>query len=207
VAVGRVDDRGMPSISVVGSFLELAARVRRGELAAVAIDIPIGLPERGGRACDVEARALLGPRRSSVFPAPVRAVLGCTTWFEANAKARATDGRGLSRQVFNLLPKIAEVDAAISPRQQRRIVEAHPELCFASMAGTPLAAPKRTAGGRAARESLVGVPAVRPAGAAPDDVLDALAALWTARRVALGREQRLGDNARDARGLRMEIVR
>jgi predicted RNase H-like nuclease len=38
----------------------------------LAIDIPIGLPERGARVCDIAARALLGPgRASSVFPAPI----------------------------------------------------------------------------------------------------------------------------------------
>jgi predicted RNase H-like nuclease len=36
----------------------------------IAIDIPIGLPEKGARSCDREARRLLGrPRGSSVFPA------------------------------------------------------------------------------------------------------------------------------------------
>ena len=40
-----------------------------------------------------------------------------------------------------------------------------------------------------------------------DDVLDAHAALWTARRVAAGGEERLGGDERDRRGLRMEIVR
>jgi predicted RNase H-like nuclease len=197
----------VPTVSVVASVLDVTSRVGRGDLAAVAIDIPIGLPERGARACDVQARALLGPRRSSVFPAPLRAIVGCSTWLEAGAKARAIDGRGISRQVFNLLPKIAEVDGAISPARQLQVVEAHPELCFASMAGAPLAASKRSADGRGAREALVRAPASRPSGAAPDDVLDALAVLWTARRLACGREDRLGDGARDARGLRMEIVR
>ena len=118
----------------------------------------------------------------------------------------AVDGRGLAHQVFNLLPKIDEVDGLLSPARQARVVEAHPELCFASIAGEPLLHPKRTApaGPRAA---LVGVvPAPLP-GAAADDVLDAHAALWTARRVAAGDEERLGGGERDGRGLRMEIVR
>ena len=41
----------------------------------VAVDIPIGLPDAGPRRCDQLARARLGPRGSSVFPAPVRAAL------------------------------------------------------------------------------------------------------------------------------------
>jgi predicted RNase H-like nuclease len=206
-AVGRVDGREAPIVSVVSSFGELVASVERGDLVAVAVDIPVGLPEQGPRRCDVEARQRVGPRRSSVFPAPVRAVLGCATWEEANSRSRAVDGRGLAHQVFNLLPKIGEVDGLLSPVHQARVVEAHPELCFASIAGEPLLHAKRTATGKAARIALVGfVPAPLP-GAAADDVLDAHAALWTARRVAAGDEERLGGGERDGRALRMEIVR
>ena len=43
-------------------------------------------------------------------------------------------------------------------------------------------------------------------GAAWDDVLDACALVQTARRLAGGQVERLGDGARDARGLRCEIV-
>jgi predicted RNase H-like nuclease len=207
VAVGRLDGRGAPNLSVVPSFHPLVASVERGDLVAVAVDIPIGLPERGSRRCDVEARQRLGPRRGSVFPAPVRAVLGCATWEEANVRSRAVDGRGLAHQVFNLLPKIQEVDGLLTPSRQARVVEAHPELCFASIAGEPLLQPKRTAAGRRARIALVGVVPASLPGAATDDVLDAHATLWTARRVARGDEERLGGEPHDARGLRMEIVR
>ena len=136
-----------------------------------------------------------------------RAVLGCATWEEANATSRAIDGRGLAHQVFNLLPKIREVDRVLSPSRQARIVEAHPELCFASIAGEPLLHSKRSVAGKAARIALVGVVPNALPGAATDDVLDAHAALWTARRVAVGDEERLGGGERDGRGLRMEIVR
>jgi predicted RNase H-like nuclease len=202
---GRVDGRDTPRVSVARSLADLVARVDRGEVASVAIDIPIGLPERGARRCDVEARKRLGPRRHSVFPAPVRAVLGSPTWESAGAQARITDGRGLSRQVFNLLPKIAEVDRLLSPAHQERIVESHPELSFAAIAGAPLATTKRNAAGRRARAQLIGVEPVVLPGAGPDDVLDAHALLWTARRVARGDAERLGGE-HDARGLRMEIV-
>ncbi len=43
--------------------------------------------------------------------------------------------------------------------------------------------------------------------AAPDDLLDAVAAAWTARRVVEGIAERLpAEPAMDRRGLRMEIV-
>jgi len=55
------------------------ARLDSGDLGAAGIDIPIGLPESEPRWCDVEARSMIGPRRSSVFPAPLRGLLGAAT--------------------------------------------------------------------------------------------------------------------------------
>ena len=57
-------------------------------MGALAIDIPIGIPEAGARPADREARALLGPRRNSVFPAPVRAAgpAGLAAWRAPAAK-------------------------------------------------------------------------------------------------------------------------
>jgi predicted RNase H-like nuclease len=207
VVEARVHGRSTPRVSVVHSFRELIRRVRRDELALVAVDIPIGLPESGRRACDVQARGRLGPRRSSVFPAPPRSVLGCSTsWEQANARSRGLDGRGLPRQVFNLLPKIGEVDAGLSASLQRRVFEAHPELSFSVLAGRHLAHGKRTRAGQRDRAGLLRIAVAPIAGAAIDDVLDAYALLWTARRVARGVEGRLGDGTRDGRGLLMEIV-
>src|SRR5450759_4241933 len=61
----------------------LASGVRR----LSSVFIPIGLLDAalpGGRACDMAARKLLGPKRgSSVFPPPVRAALDCRTYPEA----------------------------------------------------------------------------------------------------------------------------
>jgi predicted RNase H-like nuclease len=49
----------------------------------IAIDIPIGLPQVGPRACDIAARKLLGPGQGSrVFPAPCRATLGGRSYAE-----------------------------------------------------------------------------------------------------------------------------
>lgn len=62
------------SARVFRSFGELLAAYP--EAAAVGVDMPIGLAEEGPRACDGLARARLGPRRSSVFPAPSRRLLG-----------------------------------------------------------------------------------------------------------------------------------
>ncbi len=78
-----------------------------GRLAAAAIDIPIGLAADGspGRA-DIEARRRLGPRRSSVFPAPVRAVLAAIHLRGGlRALPRRACGKAISKQLFNILPE------------------------------------------------------------------------------------------------------
>ncbi|HEY6534037.1 MAG TPA: DUF429 domain-containing protein [Acidimicrobiales bacterium] len=202
------------SLEVVPHIAVVLERVRVGEVTAVGIDMPFGLPESGVRACDRAARSRLGPRRSSVFPAPPRPLLGSVDYEEALRRSRAIDGRGLSIQAFNLLPKIAELDAGLDPDLAERVVEAHPESSFAAMAGAPLPTTKRTAEGRAARrELLAGAVRSDPAlldrrhrGAAPDDVLDAVAALWSTARWCLGTALVLGDGEIDQRGLPMRVA-
>jgi predicted RNase H-like nuclease len=165
--------------------------------------MPIGLPDAGQRACDVEARTLLGARRSSVFATPVRATLDATDYADALARHRTADGRGLSKQAYNLLPKIRELDAHAT---DQRLHESHPELAFARLLGHPADHPKRSAEGRAERLAALGLTAIsRLRGAAADDVLDALALVHTARHIAAGAGNRLGDGARDAREIAMAV--
>lgn len=84
------------------------------------------------------------------------------------------------------------------------------------MHGAPLLTPKRRAAGRAERLALARVLhpeplSLRPAGVntgavAVDDLLDAFAALWSARRIAAGVADALPTPApRDAAGLPMVI--
>lgn len=205
----------MVDVSTVTDLHGIVEQIDAGTLQAAAIDIPIGLAEREPRRSDGEARNRLGPRRSSVFPAPVRPVLAASTYEEACAISRATCGRAISRQLFNILPKIREVDALMTPDRQRVLVEMSPELSFAVLGGAPMTQSKRTPAGRAERmqvlasrfdrgvlEQHAGRP---PAGSKVDDVLDAFAGAWTARRVAAGEHLHLGGDL-DGRGLRMEVV-
>lgn len=200
-------------VQVVPNLHPVAAMVKSDELAAVGIDIPIGLSDSYPRACDVEARKKLGPRASSVFPAPIRAVLQATTYEEAAALSVAACGKSLSKQLFNILAKIAEVDSVISPELQNSVFEVHPEVSFWAMAGRPMAYYKRTPQGRDERLALLrkefsdldrGISS-RPPKCSVDDVLDAYAAAWTARRRLAGTSVRLGGDA-DTRGLRMEVI-
>jgi predicted RNase H-like nuclease len=175
----------------------------------IGIDMPIGLPRNEPRACDREARRFLGRRSSTVFPAPARHCLGAGTHAEASQRSRVATGRGLSIQAFHLLPKIAEVDALMTPARETHIAEVHPECAFVRMNdGGPLP-PKRTSEGAAIRRALLTRHVdVRPTprGAAPDDVLDAYAVLWSTQRFARRQHVEFGDGSRDERGLLMRIV-
>jgi predicted RNase H-like nuclease len=183
---------------------------------AIAVDMPIGLSDSGPREADVLARRRLGrPGSSSVFPAPVRCVLATADYLEACSASFAACGRRLSRQTFNILPRIREVDACLGPADQARVIEAHPEVTFRALnAWRALAAGKRKPAGAAERARLLrtvynAAPQawLVPAGAARDDLYDAAAIAWTARRHARGEARRLpAQAALDARGLRMEIV-
>jgi predicted RNase H-like nuclease len=99
-------------------------------LTVIAIDVPIGLPESGRRACDNQARAALGARGSSVFAAPVRAVLGCATYAEARTVLAALAGPSMSAQAFGIVRAVRDVDGCVGPGDDDRVVETHPELAF-----------------------------------------------------------------------------
>ncbi len=145
-------------------------------------------------------------------------MLGARTYDEACDLSRRAGGRGVSKQLFNIVPKVREVDRMQSPWLQARLFEMHPELSFTVLAGAPMRSNKRTAEGRAQRVSalrtafgevdllvslLDGPP---PAGAKRDDVLDAMVGAWTARRYVAGAHLTVGGGELDERGLRMEII-
>lgn len=171
----------------------VAAAEADGSLAVVGIDIPIGLPASGAREADRLARTLVGKRWQSVFMTPIRAALEAPTHPEATALSSAATGKGISQQAYRLGPKILEVDAWVR-RTDRTVIEVHPEVSFATLAGHPLEHPKSTWAGVEERRALLAtVGLVLPADvgeagamAAVDDVLDAAAVSWTATRYARG---------------------
>lgn len=193
---GRVTWLRLPDI---GAALALGADV-------VGVDMPVGLPERGRRACDLLAKRVLGRAHPRVFLAPPRGVLAAGDYPEAGRLHRElADGAGLSVQTWHLVPKIREVDAVAG---DARLVEVHPELSLAELGGDGPLPSKKTAGGRAARVAVLGtwLPSLEdvPAG---DDGLDALAAAWSAQRWQAGAARVLpADPPYDALGRPMRIV-
>jgi predicted RNase H-like nuclease len=162
------------------------------DVTVTAVDIPIGLPSIGAapRRADLAAKAFVGPMRSSIFVVAPAEVMAAPTHAGAVALCVEAGIGGLSQQAYALRHKILEVAALAS---DARLYEVHPEVSFAAMAGHPLRFSKRTWDGfkersrilRAARleilERLHGL-----GRASVDDVLDAVAAAWTAARIATG---------------------
>jgi predicted RNase H-like nuclease len=184
------------------------------------IDIPIGLRDDGPRQVDMLARRLLGPRASSVFPAPVRPALEGESYLDACTRSAAACGKRLSKQAFGILPKISQVDKGLRADSQlaERVREVHPEVCFYFLNNKqPMTHSKKSGQGYLDRyrllESHFGAVIadlrnqVPRRDAADDDVLDALVALWSAQRVrAVSHVCLPPDPPRDRFGLRMEMV-
>jgi predicted RNase H-like nuclease len=167
----------------------LGALLDPADTTVVGIDMPLGLLDTGWREADRAARGLLGPRRSSVFAIPPRAVWAQASYQAANQLCRELTGQGFSVQTWGLRVKLLEAN------QYRQtcghpLYEVHPELAFGALAGAPLAASKHTALGRdLRRELLAGAGIQLPPGTPASllgDVLDAAAVAWSARRIAAG---------------------
>ncbi len=218
VAASSDVDATRCTLAFHASFAELLAV--QATSAVIAVDIPIGLSDAAPRAADAALRQFLRGRASSVFPAPCRAALDGTTYADASARSFAASGRKLSRQTYFLLPKIREVDTALrtDPSLRSRVHEVHPETSFAVMNGGRVVMPrKKSVEGLAARLALLprayqaAYAAFRPtvprAAVANDDLVDALAALWSAQRIRAGTALSFPDGAvpRDGCGLPMRV--
>jgi len=178
---------------------ELMALVEAdGRIDVVAIDIPIGLPDKGRRQADVLARPLVGPRWQSVFMTPVRDALLASDHAAAVIVNRQLAGEGVSCQAFALKTKILEIEGWVK-EDDHSVIEVHPEVCFATMGQAPLLSRKKTLAGAEQRRLLLDGAGVRLTNglslagvvAAVDDLLDAAAAAWTARRYASGQARSL----------------
>lgn len=176
----------------------------------MAIDIPLGLPERPPRPADLEAKAVVGALWPSVFMTPARAVVEARpeSFEEACALSRELTGGGISQLVYGLFPKILDVNDWVSTAPYP-VYEVHPEVSFATMAGQALGTRKKTWGGFEERRRLLEEGGIAIDGdlgdagtkAGVDDVLDAAAAAWTALRITVGDARSfLSPPVRDASG-------
>lgn len=217
-----LDGAGDYRVERVERFSALAGLIAESRLTLV--DMPIGLPSRAvpDRVCDRAARRLLGRRASSVFPVPARATLAAADYAEACDINSGELGQKISRQSWNILSRIGEIDALFGTAEvsQRQLREMHPEVAFTALNdGVPMGTSKKSAEGRQQRMGVLerwlsAAPAIaalararfpRRSELADDDILDALVGAVTATH--LPRLATLpGKPVRDERGLAMEIV-
>jgi threonine dehydratase len=219
VVVQSLDGSAPPRVCLYATISELLAA--EPDLLALAIDMPIGLPdviEGPGRAAERAVRPLLGARQSSVFSIPVRAAVEAETYGAACAAALAGSNppRKVSKQGFNLFPKIREIDEVLraDANLAARVYETHPEVVFRFLKDAPLAYPKKSPEGAEERRGLLAKAGFSPAlltskpprGAGTDDFLDAIACAHTALRAARGLARPNPDPfPRDRYGLPMAI--
>ena len=211
-----------PSWGIVQKLAELVGNANESD--RIFIDIPIGLQDSppGIRECDRLARKKLGsPRQSSVFPAPVRAVLCASNYEEAKRLSQRVIGKKITKQAFAIIPKIREVDKFLrDDKMARRVVrETHPEICFWALAGRPMKNKKKKPEGY--RERIAVLESVRPSAGreieeilkqfprkfvARDDVVDAMVAAITATASADSLQTLPPCPDKDSQGLPMEMV-
>lgn len=186
---------------------------RLAEHAVVAIDMPIALAVTGTRSAESQVRSVLGSSARSVFTSPTRRAVEAETQNQATEWNRSNEGPGISAQSFGLFASIRELRGALHGPGSNHWWETHPETAFALMNdGDPLGS-KRSALGVAQRlvhlrphfptleDSMLSAPPKVPV----DDVLDAAAALWSARRISSGEATVYGPAGRDDEGFAMGI--
>jgi predicted RNase H-like nuclease len=146
-----VSDAGMSQLDIfrIEALDELFAKYPA--LKAVAVDMPIGLPERigpRGRTPERLVRPLLGKRQSSVFSIPARSAVEAAVdphipedqrFRHCCAIARTTpaEGKAVAKQAFGIFPKVVQLDRWLrsNPVHASRVYECHPEVSFWAMNG------------------------------------------------------------------------
>jgi len=219
VELDAQDDTVTASGPAIRTFSDVVA----SQAEIICIDIPIGLLDGPGRRfCDTAARKLLGrPRASSVFPSPCRSVLSMDLSSEqypvVSIENKRRSDRKLTKQTYNISPKIRDIDLWMTPGLQRRVREVHPEVCFWALNNSrPMEHNKKRLRGRLERWFLLrrhirglpltpSIPKKMKPFCAIDDYIDALAAAWTAVCITRGARAIPETPAYDDHDLRMEM--
>ena len=164
--------------------------------SVVVIDMPIELNKKNYlRECDVLAKKYLGSNfQSSVFIPPLKKVLQCSSYQEANKLSKEITGRGLSKQAWYLKNKINEVRGV--SKIYNRVYEGHPECSFKMLKKETLIAKKKSVLGIFERLDLLKKAGLDPLSISIeieknskikiDDVLDSMALFITALRIVEG---------------------
>lgn len=215
---GRWESSKPPQLIACPNFTSVLKETESCKV--VVVDIPIGLPSGAeSRTCDMEARIALGKsRQSRLFLCPPRQRRETNTPQEFQKRIKELTGKGAGWPVWGIVGKIKEVDDAMTPDLQNRIMEFHPDLAWKRLAGSVLAS-KHGAEGLLHRINILNkheaswlaeLKTGRLAGKVKlDDVLDSIVGLSVAHAVAEdpGYKNKFpqSDSPKDEPGLRMEI--
>ena len=170
-----VTGAGFRDACVQPTFAALMAEM--GDAEVIAVDMPVGLLDEGARDADFAARRFLKGQTSCVFSTPPRPVLAAKSYDEARVISKRVSGKSLSRQAFSIIPKI--------PHNKKTWGGSRARLSLLKSAGIELP------------DALGDVD-----GVGMDDVIDAAAAAWSARRIAARSALAFpaGTSQRDRRG-------
>ena len=180
--------------SVFSNLNELKNFFKNESQLIVGIDMPVVLSEVIPRQADQLARKLLSKKASSVFTAPTPEMLNQPNYEKASLVSKRLFGKSMSLQSWYLFPKIKDVQTMIH-HEDMQIYEIHPELSFRAMNNEQvILESKKTLEGFALRNSLLSMhfknfifEEIRRHYARKDvmdnDILDALAVLWSAKRI------------------------
>lgn len=188
------------------------------------IDIPIGLKAGGSgeRLSDFGARRILKTRKSSIFPVPCREAVYAESYEKACKINLELAGKSISKQAWNIVPKIREVDSYLIENEilRENVKEVAPEICFQEFSSSSLEFSKKSPDGFFERIKILrtvyqltdeivetALSKYRRKEVAKDDILDALAAAITAKMGdENGFEYVPSNHETDSNGLKIQMV-
>ena len=96
--------------------------------------------------------------KSTIFTAPCRPALYQETYAAANFLNKSMEGKGISKQSWNIFPKIRELDQFLIDHADLRslVYESHPEYCFQRFNGMSPLSSKHSTIGKEERISILG---------------------------------------------------
>ena len=190
----------------------------------ILVDIPIGLKAGNNRLrlSDLEARKILKTRKSSIFPVPCREAAYAENYEKACEINEKLTGKRISKQAWNILPKIRDLDNLLIEKEvlREKIKEVSPEVCFQALAGLPMKYSKKTPEGFFERKEVVksffqfsdelietALFKYKRQELAKDDILDALVAAITAKYGYIsGFEYTPFEPETDSKGLKIQLL-
>lgn len=179
------------------------------DVDVLALDVALGhespgLDGEGLRACDVQARELLGEAADRVFWTPPYAVLEAQTLHEAVEICEERGWPRIETPLWHARDRLRELREAAG--REERLVEVHPEVSFtvlrAQLGGRgPMEHYGDTWAAMEERLSALNETGLHPEGLLeahedpdPRQALDATVAAWTAERVAGGQARTLPED-------------